>query len=740
MTTTTESGVGARTFVDHEIRIDGREKVSGRAEYAADASRPGMLWAAFVRSTVPHARIVHIDSTAARQMRGVHAVLTGPDIGEHFLGRALLDWPVLAIDRVRFIGDTVVAVAAETRVIAEEAARLIDVTYDELPPSFTPSSSLGPDAPVLHERSERYPFLGPKRRPVPHPNVQGYDLVARGDLEAAFAKADHVFEDDYTTPPFHGGYIEPRATLVWLDEESIAHVYSTNKAPYALRAQLAACTGRPKESFVIEAGYIGGDFGAKGLSIDEFQCFYLAQATQRPIKYVRTYLEDMQATNLRHPTEISIRSGVMNDGTLVALDVRVCFNGGAYAAAKPIPTLLPGGTIKTPYRMEAVRFERTSVYTNTVPSGHVRAPGDVQIVFALESHMDTIARKLKLDPWAFRRHNAIEDEADLDVDGSTYPEPRAVAVLDALRAATHWDTPPAAGRARGLALNVRHIGGGTGTIVLRLQPQGMIRVGTGWADQGAGLLTALQRIISAEFGIERERITLGRVTTAEAPEDPGAGGSKGTHIMGQAAIVAAGHLRRALDQIGWDGRRSSWDEAVDRLREAGTDEFTGSYTSSHGSHGSHGSHAREWSNFAGYAVELSVDRETGEIELHDVVLVVDVGTVINPIAHRGQLDGGFAFGIGYALTEEILMEDGRLINASFADYKIPCQRDMPHFRVIELPPTGGQGPYGAKAAGESAQSAIAPAIANAVAAACGVRVTTLPITSERVLGGLAHKP
>ena len=727
-----EHDVRPATLADDEIRLDGREKVSGRAQYAADASRPGMLWAAFVRSTVPHARIVRIDSTAAMQLPGVHAVLTGADIGEHFLGRALLDWPVLAIDRVRFVGDTVAAVAAETPAIAQEAARLIDVFYDELPTSFTPNAALAPGAPVIHEHPERYPFLGPKRRSVPHPNVQGYDLIARGDLEVAFAKADRIFEDHYTSPAFHGGYIEPRATLVWLDDADVAHVYSTNKAPFALRAQLAACTGRPKESFVIEADYIGGDFGAKGLSIDEFQCFYLARATQRPVKYVRTYVEDMQSTNLRHPSEITIRSGVMSDGTLVALDVRVRYNGGAYAAGKPIPTLLPGGTIKTPYKMDAVRFERAAVYTNTVPSGHVRAPGDVQIVFALESHMDTVAVELGLDPLEFRRRNVIDDEQSPDVDGSVFPEPRGVAVLDALRAATHWDAPLAPGRARGLALSVRHIGGGTGIIVLRLRPHGTIDVATGWADQGAGLLTALQRILSSEFGIQRERITLSRVTTAEAPEDPGAGGSRGTHVMGQAALVAANELRRALEQIGWDGRRGTWDEAVDRLREDGMIEFTGTFSSGHGGH------AREWSNFSGYGVELSVDRETGEVDVHDVVLVADVGTIINPIAHRGQLHGGFAFGIGYALTEEIVMEDGRLVNASFADYKIPCQGDMPPLRLIELPPTGGQGPYGAKAVGESAQSALAPAIANAVAAACGVRLKTLPITSERVFDGLAH--
>ena len=633
-----------------------------------------------------------------------------------------------------FIGDTVAAVAADTQAIAQQAVQLIDVTYDELSPSFTPSASLAPQAPVLHERPERYPFLGTKRRPVPHPNVQGYDLVVRGDLDAAFAKADRIFEDEYTIPAFHGGYIEPRATLVWIDEESVAHVHSTNKAPYALRAQLAACTGRPKESFVIEPNYIGGDFGAKGLSIDEFQCFYLALATKRPVKFVRTYIEDMQATSLRHPTEISIRSGVMNDGTLVATDIRVRFNGGAYAAAKPIPTLLPGGTVKTPYRMEAVRLERTSVYTNTVPSGHVRAPGDVQIVFAIESHIDSVARELNIDPWDFRRRNVIEDESALDIDGLAYREPRAVAVLDTLHAAMHWDVPPQAGRSRGLALSVRHIGDGNGVIVLRLQPGGVISVETGWADQGTGTLTALQRILSAELGVDRDNIKLSRVATASAPEDPGSGGSRGTHIMGQAAIIAAGHLRRELEQNGgWDGRRITWNEAVDRLREAGRVEFTGSYT---GGHAAHGAHSKEWGNFSGYAVELSVDRETGEVDLHNVVLVADVGTVINPIAHRGQLEGGFAFGIGYALTEEIIIEDGRLVNASFADYKIPCQRDMPALRVIELPPTGGQGPFGAKAAGESAQSGIAPAIANAISAGCGARIKTLPLTSERVLDGI----
>jgi CO/xanthine dehydrogenase Mo-binding subunit len=721
---------GTELFTTDEIRVEGREKVTGAARYAADFNRPNMLWAAFLRSPVPHARIVAIDTAAARALSGVRAVLTGAEIGEHYLGRALLDWPVVALDRVRFIGDTVAVVAAETREIAEAAVAAIEVEYDELPAVFEPADALAEGAPILHEHPERYPFLGKARRPVPHPNVQGHDLVVKGDPDAAFAAATRVFEHHFTTPRHYGAAIEPRATLVWIDDADVAHVVSTNKAPFALRDQLAASTGLPKEKFVVEPAYIGGDFGAKGLSIDEFACYYLARATGRPVKAVRSYLDDLQATNLRHAAEITIRSGVDANGAFTALEVRVVFNGGAYAAGKPIPTLLPGGVPKTPYRFPHARVERTSVYTNTIPGGHVRAPGDIQILFALESHVDMIARELGIDPLEFRRRNAI-DAREPDVDGAPYHEPQTLAILDALREAGYGKPLPP-GRARGIALAVRHVGGGKTGVRLRAHRSGDVELWTGMVEQGAGALTMIQRVLAAGLGIAPERVRVQRGSTAETPEDPGAGGSRVTHIVGHAALDAGARLREALARVGWDGTEAGWDEAIRALLGGDlTRDFPGTFE------GAHDPGAPEWNNFSGCMAEVSVDRATGAPTIHSIVMVADVGTVINPVAHRGQIEGGFAFGLGYAMSEEALIEDGKLVNLSLADYKLPTEPDIPPFRLIELPPTGGQGPFGAKAAGELSTSAVAPAIANAVAAACGARVTTMPLTAERIFSQIA---
>lgn len=724
---------GAGLLATDEVRIEGREKVRGEACYAADFVKPNMLWAAFARSTVPHARIGAIDTAAARAMPGVHAVLTGADIGEHYLGRALLDWPVIARDRVRFIGDTVAAVAAESRELAEAAARAIEVSYEELPAVFEPGEALAAGAPVLHEHPERYPFLGRKRLPVPHPNVQGYALTTKGDLEEGLHAADRIFEHRFTTPRHQGGAIEPRATLVWIDDDDVAHVLSTNKAPFGLREQLAASTGKPVEAFVVEPAYIGGDFGAKGLSIDEFACYYLAAATKRPVKHVRTSLDDMQATNVRHAAEITIRSGVTAAGDLTALEIRVVYNGGAYAAGKPIPTLLPGGTVKTPYRVPHARLERTTVYTNTIPAGHVRAPGDIQILFALESHVDIVARELGVDPLAFRLRNAIRD-GEIDLDGAPYREPRAIEVLEALRRARDARGPLPPGRGRGVAVTVRHVGGGKTALALRVDRNGALELRTAMVDQGTGALTALQRIVAASLGIAPDRVRVRRGSTSEALADPGAGGSRVTHIVGRAALDAAAQLRASLELAGWDRSEATWEPAVARLLDGeATRTFVGTFDAQHVEG------EAEWNNFAGFLVEVSVDQRTGTTAIHDVVMVADVGTIVNPVAHRGQLNGGFAFGIGYARSEEVRVEDGRIVNGSLADYKVPTQPDMPPLRTILLPPTGGQGPFGAKAAGELSTAGVAPAFANAVADACGARVTAIPITAERIFAALDRK-
>jgi CO/xanthine dehydrogenase Mo-binding subunit len=728
--TTTIDRPKTGVFETSEYRVEGREKVSGQAQYAADFSMPGMLWSAFVTSPTPHAKIVSIDTSAARAIKGVHTILTGKDIGEHYFGRRLLDWPVLAIDRVRFIGDYVAIVAAETPEIAQAAAAAVEVEYEELPAVFDPEEAMTPEALVLHEHPERYPYLGPppKRFPVPHPNIQGYEKVVHGDVDAALAGADRVFEETYTTPRHFPGYIEPRATLVWIDDDGLVHVISTNKSPFGLRDQLALCTGLPKEKIVIEPCFIGGEFGAKGLSVEEFHCYFLAAATKRPIKHVRSYLDDVQGTNVRHASTNRFRTGVTKDGKIVAMDMRVVFDGGAYAAGKIIPHLIPGMYPKTPYHIPNARIERMTVYTNTVPGGFLRAPGDVQTLFGFEAHIDTIARELGIDPLEFRLRNAMR-QGDPDLDGRPHHDANGVAVLETFREHVQWDRKREPGRGHGIAFTARHIGGGNTSVKLGVLDDGTVDVRTGCTEVGVGMLTMTARVVAQVLEIDPARVRVRRDNTANVPVDPGVGGSRTTHILGEAAFDAATQLRRALEGIGYPAK--AWNEATAELLRGGPVDITGSYVDAH----KHGVDP-DWTDVSLFYVDLSVDRETGEIDIHDVLCVIDAGTIINPVAFRGQINGGFVFGIGHALTEDLRVEGGKIVNLNLGDYKLPTQMDVPPFRVVHVKAAHGPGPYGAKMVGELTTSGVAPAIANAIADACGARILELPITAERVFEAL----
>jgi len=720
------SSTSARTaFLERdERRIDGREKVMGQAKYTADYARDGMLWSAFVASPVPRARIVRIDTSAALAMGGVHAVITGADVGERFIGCTLKDWPVLAYGEVRFVGEYVAAVAADTREIADAAAAAIDVEYDELPGAFDPEAVIAADAPLFHPDDAKFAYTFPGGRPArPHPNMQGYDLVVKGDVEAALAHADHVYDRTYTTPRYHAGYIEPRATLVWIEPDESVHIISTSKIPFPLQASFAATTGVPKDKVVVEPSFIGGEFGGKALTIEEFPLYYLARATGKPVKHVRTHADDVRSTHVRHASTTRVRLGVNDDGTIVALDIRTMFDGGAYAGGKPGPWLLPGRAPKIPYAIEHARCERIAAYTNTIPGGFVRAPGDVQMLFAVESLVDDAARDLHLDPLEFRMRNAAT-AADTDLEGNPFVDPRPREVLATLREAMRWDTPPPAGRGRGVALTARHIAGGKTALFVTVRENGDLAVDTGSTEPGVGTFTVIQRVLAAELGLDPERISVARGATNAVPFDPGIGGSKGTGVLGNAALDAAAKIRDALDAAGIAAR--TWDDAARELTRNGPVRIEAE------GHVAHGPGEPMYLNFGAYGVELSVDRGTGAVTIHDVVFVADVGAIINPIAHRGQIDGGFLMGLGSAMTEELRIDDGKLVNIALSDYKLPCQRDMPPFRVICLEPGDGLGPYGARAAGEFNTAGVPPAIANAIADACGVRLNVLGLSAERI--------
>lgn len=740
-------------FNEDEYRVDGNDKTSGQAKYTADFAMPGMLWADFLPGTMAHAKIVSIDTAEARAMPGVHTVLTGRDIGEHYFGRRLCDWPVLAIDRVRFIGEFIAAVAADTPQIAAAAIAAITVEYEELPGLFDTEKALLPDALVLHEHPEKYPFMFPKRPVHPHPNIQGYQNTTIGDVAAGFAQADRVFEHVFTTPRYHGGYLEPRATMVWIDDAGTVHVISTNKSPFSLREQLAVTTGLPQDKFVVHPSYIGGDFGAKGLSVEEFPCYYLAAATGRPVKFVRTYLDDIRSTTVRHASKITVRTGVTKQGKVIALHVNALFDGGAYAAGKVIPTILPGPETKFPYGIPNQSLERTAVYTNSVPGGFVRAPGDIQCVFAAESAMDLVARELGIDPLEFRMLNCAR-EGELDVEGHTYLAARGAEVLEVIKRESHYGSPLPEGRGQGVAFAVRHIGAGKTSLNLVLQASGDLEVHTGTTEQGMGILTLLNRIVAVDLGVGLERVGVSRGATGEIPFDPGVGASRTTHIVGGAVLDATRQLRADMEAaacelakspagsmqlhggtfVSADGKKTmTWNAVAAALVAArGGDPLT--YTGTFDGQPHHGD--PQYNNFNGYVVDVTVDRETGAFTIDDVTFCVDTGTIINPIAHRGQIDGGFVMGLGHSVTEELIVEEGRIANLTFADYKLPCQKDMPPLHVHILESNRGPGPFGARAVGEVNTSAFGPALANAVHAACGVRITQLPVTAERIYAAL----
>jgi CO/xanthine dehydrogenase Mo-binding subunit len=738
---------GDRILGADERRVEGRDKVSGKMKYTADVRLPNMLWAAFTTSPVAHAKIVRIDTSAAKRVPGVHAVLTSADIGPgKRSGRMLYDLPVLAYDRVLFVGDRVAAVAAETREAAEEAARLVQVEYDELPPVLDPFAAVAPDAPVLHPDLDAYFYAGnapPKRA---HRNVQGSNLMTKGDadLEPIFAAAHRVYEHRFVTPRQHAGYIEPHATTVWIDGDDVVHVYTVNKQPFSVRQWLSNVTGVPLEKIVVESAAIGGDFGGKGLTIDEYVCYYLARATRRPVKHVYSYVEELQASSVRHQAHITLKTAVDERGKFLAHASKVVYDGGAYAAGKPAPNLLPGGTGygTVGYAVPHVRLDVTSVYTNTIPGAHVRSPADVQVFFAWEQHVDMIAADLGIDALELRMLNVVR-EGESALTGEALHEPQGYAVLEALKRDLEA-RPARPGGAWGTAIVCRHTGGGKTAIDATLRADGTIELVCGVPDQGSGAHTVAQRVFAATFGVGLARVGVRAGSTHDAKQDPGSGGSRVTYIVGNAAAVAAEALAAEIKQrTGFvlagerfveasSGRSISYEDGVAAATAGAPIRVVGAFDGTQHD----AAHPADYS-FSAFAFDVAVDRETGAFVLRDGVLVADVGRIINPVAHQGQLDGGFVYGFGSSTMEEMpIDENGKLTSLSLGDYKIPTIKDIPPMRTILVEAPSAGGPFGSKMAGELSNSGVGPAIVNAVANAAGVRLTEFPVTAERIYSAL----
>lgn len=681
--------------------------------FTDDVLNTQSLHAAFVLSSEPHARIRSVDTSEALAMPGVVAAITGADIGEWRFGRWVRDYPVLAIERVLFAGQRVAAVAARDAETARRAADLVHVEYEPLDAVLDPHDALQPDAPALHPRYDEYVNAHSNR---PHYNVQGGTQATEGRGSDAFAEAEEVYEHTFRWTRSHSAPLEPHACLVAAGANEV-HVYSSHKEPYRLRRDIAHLAGRPEEDVIVHPVLIGGDFGAKGVPYLEGACYFLSMRTGLPVRSSMTYFEELTSTGARHPGSMRLRTG-LRDGAPLAHESETVFDGGAFAALKPQPVTIvsavgiPSHPYQPPHRSESA----VAVYTNNLPGAQVRSPGEFQATFAGESHIDMIARFRGEDPLQFRLRCARR--------------PQARKVLEGLaESVSTWRAQHEGTTGIGVAVFHRGSGRGDTTVVSRATTAGVeLEVGT--PDQGAGSYTVFQRLAARTLGVEPDRVLVRPRGTELALTDAGAGASRVTAVAGRACIEAC---RSLLDEIGGLPEGPSdgyW--IADRLGELGREAVSasGRWQVARGMSPTPPTHGA-------MAIELDVDINTGVIRLHRCLLVVDAGFVVNEVGHRGQLEGGFVYGLGQALYEELIVEDGQVVTASLGDYKLPSASDIPPLEIRLLPPSEDEDEVEAlRPVGELANLGVAPAVANAVDDAVGVRVTELPITAERIWSGL----
>ena len=727
-------------------RAEGPAKVTGQAVFPADVNLPGILVGKCLRSPFPYAKIVGIDPdsvAAARQVPGVHAVLTAGDIPPHLVGRMLRDMPILARDVVRFAGQKVVAVAAEDDDIAEEALNLIQIEYEEMEPILDPSDSMKPGVPVLHPDFAGY--AGIPDGAQEHPNIAGHASWKQGDVEQGFAEADRIFEHTFRTNHQHQAYIEPHASVVFLDNSGRVQAWVNSKMPFQVRQQLSEGIDMPTGQIRVNPTTIGGDFGGKGGFMDSHLGFWLSKTTGRPIRMVMTYIEELMAGNPRHPAVMTFKTGVKKDGTITARQAHLVYDSGGYAAFKPQRGVTYGSRCLGPYKIPHGQIDSYVVYTNQVPCGSMRAPGDPQSIFAGEVQMDLIARELGLDPLEFRKKNLVQD-GDASPLGQRWKNIMGLRTLDAAVKEADYEKakPQTAGKltGRGMAICERHVGAGSSTAKVSIDDHGTVTLYTALPDTGSGFYTVLRQILGQELGVAYDEIKLEHWSTDDVAFETGVGGSRVTHVAGQAVYRAAQELRRqmvtmAADLFGWPEDETGFSQG--QVTAPGQAPISlGSLVSRAGGlleaeHTYDSERDEEITVFCVQIAEVDVDVETGQVQLTKFTSAHDVGTILNPLGHQGQIDGAVMQGIGYALTEDLRYDEGHVTTLSMGEYKIPTMPDMPELRTVLVESeSGGPTPYGGKAIGEQGISSVAPAIVNAILDATGVSMMEIPVSSEKL--------
>lgn len=725
-------------------RIEGPDKVTGQTAYAADVRLRGMLWGKCLRSPHGHARLLNVDASRARRVKGVHAVLTGADVPDVRVGLSLRDVPILAREKARFIGDRVAAVAAETAEACEEALSLIAVDYEELPAVSNIREALAKDAPVVHEQLAAY--AGVPSRPEDQPNAFFLQEHTKGVVAQAFPEADVVLEHEFFTQQVHQAYIEPHAAVVSIEQDGGIHIWASCKAPFRLKKLLAEQLGLPQEKLHVHSVAVGGDFGGKGSLMDVPICYYLAKTSGRPVKMVMSYSEELMAGDPRHASVCRLKVGSKRDGTLVALDAEVYFDSGAYSGFKP--SEITGTFITNAYSLPHYRIRTYNVYTNGVPGGYMKSPGQPQVVFAIESMMDILARKLGLEPLELRMRNLMQD-GDVLPNKRRMEKLRCRETLQALVRTAAWNRPRSGpNTGRGVAFSFRHTGGsGMVNLEVGCSPEGRIRIVTAIPDIGTGTHTLLRQIAAELLTLSPEEVEVwpGDTDTFETDAEPG--GSKITAMVGQALVEAVNELREKLiaaaaDRLGCRPGEVRLEEGrfVCGENVASLSDLARDGASPNPSLSVRKSYKPERSAVPGFfaqVVEVHVDRETGSLRIQRVATAHDVGTIINPVTHQGQIDGGLVQGVGYASMEEMTRDGVRVTTLNLGDFRIPCMKDIPELETVLVHSAAGPGPFAAKSIGENSIVPTAAAVANAVEDAVGVRVFDLPVTAEKIYRALS---
>ena len=755
-------------------RVDGPAKLRGSAQFTGDIEMPGMVYAKVLRSAYPHARLTRVNAEKAQKLPGVVAVLTRDDLKRMnaYFGPVVKDQPVVALDRVRYVGDIIAAVAAEEKDIAEEALELIEVDYEPLPAIFDPAEAMKPGAPILHGESarsetrlDRDQFHFEKNS-----NVLSVYHASQGDVALGFREADEIFEDVYSSQKIQHGHIEPHAALAYWEPSGKLVIHTSTQNPSSIRAQLAELFNLPQSKVRVIVPFVGGGYGAKVHPRLEPLTATLARKAHRPVQWVLTR-EEVFLTAHCHASVVKIKTGVKRDGTIVARHVEGVYDTGAYALTGP-STIKNGGEVSGgPYRIAHQDLTTYCVYTNTPPTGPYRGFGVPQVCWAYESQMDDIARRLGIDPLELRLKNLVE-EGDRFVTGD---ELVSVGIGDCLKRAAEavgWQSKQEQQdrelrgkmRGKGLAVMIKTtMTPSNSSALVRLNADGSAVLLTSSVELGQGTQTSLAQIVAEELGIVPERVSVTFPDTDVTPFDQSTSSSRTIFTMGSAARQAAGQIKQQLMEIGANVLEANIEDLELRegnLQVKGAPEkrrtisqlFQAHYGAAVGSMaGSYDNQTRggidpktgkgKASAFfflSACAAEVEVDSETGKVKIERIVSAVDAGKAVNPRQCHMQNEGSMIMSLGSALFEEMVFDNGQPVNSTFLEYMPPSMEDHPRqFGSVLVETPHPEGPYGAKGVGEAALGPVEPAIGNAIAnALSGLRIKDLPIRPDRIMSAI----